>query len=79
MPRLIRLYITQCLIGFAIAALFVAGFLWFDVARLGYLASHTDAGPFAVLVLWLHLGLVFAGVQFGISIMRLAAKDRSDD
>ena len=79
MPKLVRLYITQSLWGFVIAALFVAGLLWFDVARLGYLATSTPSGPFAVFLLWAHMGLVFAAVQFAIAVMQLGQGDAPDD
>ena len=72
MPRLIRLYIRQVLIGFALSAAFVGALMWFDVARLWSLVSHSDVGPLAVFLLWLFNGIVFAGVQFGIAIMRMA-------
>lgn len=78
MPKLVRLYITQSLWGFAIAAVFVAGLLWLDVARLGYLATHNAMGPFAIFLLWAHMGLVFAGVQFAIAVMRLGQDDPTD-
>lgn len=78
MPRLVRLYISQSILGFAIAAVFVAGLLWFDVGRLWYLATHTDKGPFAVLLLWAHMGFIFGGVQFAIAIMRMAEPSGGD-
>ena len=44
------------------------------------LASHlileTDSGPLAFVLLVLSNGVVFAGVQFGIAVMRLADDDR---
>ncbi|PVA11951.1 hypothetical protein DC366_03260 [Pelagivirga sediminicola] len=77
MPDLIRLYIKHCLIGFAIAAGFVAMLLYFDIANMWHLVSHSDKGWLAVLVLWLANGVVFAGVQFGIAVMNM--KDDDDD
>ncbi|SEQ89616.1 hypothetical protein [Thalassovita taeanensis] len=77
MPKLIRLYITQVLIGFGISAAFVAMLLWFNVANLWHLVSHSDAGVLAVVILWFANGIVFAGVQFAIAVMRL--KDDDDD
>ncbi|MBS0126650.1 hypothetical protein [Thetidibacter halocola] len=71
MPRLIRLYIVQVMVGFGLSAIFVAALLWFDVARLWSLVINNDAGPLAVFLLWLFNGIVFAGVQFGIAIMRM--------
>lgn len=69
---LIALYIEQSLIGFAIAAAFVAMLLWFNVANLGYLVTHTEGSWLAVLVMWVLNGIVFAGVQFGIKVMGMA-------
>lgn len=77
MPKLIRLYIVNVLIGFALAAAFVAMLLWFNIANMWHLVSHSDQGILAVLVLWLANGIVFAGVQFAIAVMRL--KDDDDD
>lgn len=77
MPELIRLYIKHVLIGFAIAGAFVAMLLYFDIANLWHLVSHSDKGWLAVLVLWLANGVVFAGVQFGIAVMNM--KDDDDD
>ena len=72
MPKLIRLYVRQVVAGFGISAAFVVLLLAFDVANLRHLVTHTSAGPLAVFLLWVFNGIVFAGVQFGISIMRMA-------
>jgi hypothetical protein len=72
MPTLIRLYIRQVLIGFGLSAMFVAMLLYMDVARLGQLVLNSDVGVVAVIMLWVFNGIVFAGVQFAISIMRLS-------
>ena len=72
MPKLISLYIRQVAIGFAIAALFVAAMLWFDVAGLRHLVLADKAGGLAVAMLWVSNGIVFAGVQFGIRVMMMA-------
>ena len=77
MPKLIRLYITHVAIGFGIAALFVAGLLYLDVGNLWHLVTHSDKGMLAVFILWVANGIVFAGVQFAIAVMRL--KDDDDD
>ncbi|MCT8159344.1 hypothetical protein [Pseudoruegeria sp. SHC-113] len=75
MPALVRLYITHSLIGFGIAALFVAILLWFNVANLWHLVTHSDIGWMAVALMVLFNGIVFSGVQFGIAIMRMADED----
>lgn len=77
MPKLIRLYIVNVAIGFGIAAAFVGMLLWFDIANLWHLVTHSDKGWLALLVLWISNGIIFAGVQFGIAVMRL--KDDDDD
>lgn len=78
MPKLVKLYITQVLIGFAVAAAFVAGLLSFNVANLWHLVTHNDAGIIAVVILWFANGIVFSGVQFAISIMRMAESEDED-
>jgi hypothetical protein len=79
MPELVRFYIRQVVIGFAIAAALVAGLLWFDVAGLGRLVAGSDVGLMAALLLWVFNGIVFAGVQFAVAIMGMADDDDDDD
>ncbi|GAA6179281.1 hypothetical protein NBRC116594_07190 [Shimia sp. NS0008-38b] len=71
MPKLISLYIRQVAIGFAISAAFVAMLLTFNVANLWHLMSNSSEGVLAVAVMWVLNGIVFAGVQFGIAVMRM--------
>jgi len=78
MPRLVRLYIRQVAIGFALAVLFVGLLLAFDVAHLRHLVTHTEGGAVAVLMLVVFNGIVFSGVQFGIAVMRLAEDPPQD-
>ncbi|MDF0603073.1 hypothetical protein P1J78_20195 [Psychromarinibacter sp. C21-152] len=78
MPKLVRFYIRHTIIGFLIAAAFVAALLWFNVANLWHLVTHSDVGLLATFLLVMFHGIVFSGVQFGISIMRLAEKDDDD-
>lgn len=79
MPKLIKLYITQAIIGFVISAAFVGALLYFNVANLWHLVTHSDVGILAVVILWVSNGIVFAGVQFAITIMSMAGKDDDDD
>ena len=78
MPDLMRLYIRQSLSGFGIAAFFVAGLLYFNVANIGYLVHNTEAGPLAAFLLWVFNGIVFGSVQFGIAVMRLGERESDD-
>lgn len=75
MPQLIRLYVTQVLVGFALAAVFVAGLIWLDIAGLKGLIARSDSALLAVFMLWFMNGIVFAGVQFAWKIMSLAEID----
>ncbi len=72
MPKLIRLYVTSALAGFALALAFVALLLALDVANLRHLVLGTQTGWLGGLLLVVFNGIVFAGVQFGIAIMRMA-------
>jgi hypothetical protein len=77
MPELVKLYIRNVAIGFGIAAGFVAGLLWFDVAGLWQLVSGSSSGLLAVFMLWFMNGIVFAGVQFAWAVMALAEDDNT--
>lgn len=75
MPKLIKMYITQVIIGFIVSAVFVGLLLWFNVANLAHLVSSSKEGLLAVFLLWLFNGIVFAGVQFAIRIMNMNDDD----
>lgn len=76
MPALIRLYIQNVIIGFGLSGIFVASLLWLNVANLWHLISTSQVGWIAALMLFVFNGIVFAGVQFAIVVMRMG---RSDD
>jgi hypothetical protein len=78
MPKLIRLYITSVLIGFALAAAFVVLLLGLDVAGLRHLVLGTEMGWLGGVMLVAFNGIVFAGVQFGIAVMRPAEWEDDD-
>jgi len=71
MPRLIRIYVRDCLLGFALGILFSMGLVLFNVANLAHLIDTVDGGWLAFALLSFFNGIVFSGVQFGITIMRL--------
>lgn len=71
MPKLVRLYIRHCLIGFALSGVFCALLFWFDIGNLWHLVTHSDVGVLAAGMLFFANGIVFAGAQFGISVMRM--------
>lgn len=72
MPKLIRLYLINVAIGFALALIFVAILLWADVVHLRHLVLETSMGWLAGLILVFSNGVVFSGVQFGIAVMLMA-------
>lgn len=76
MPKLVRLYVTHVLIGFALSALFVGALLYMNVANLWHLISTSDMGLVAVTMLFMFNGIVFSGVQFAIVIMRMGHEDQ---
>ena len=79
MPVIIRFYITHCIIGFAVSALFIGTLMYFNVANLWHLISTSDIGLMALIVFWVLNGIVFAGVQNGVAIMLMAEDDQDDD
>jgi hypothetical protein len=75
MPKLIRLYIVNVAMGFAVAAAFVAALVVLNVAGIGHLVTQSDMGVVAALMLWVFHGVIFAGVQFALAVMSLAEDD----
>ncbi|WP_197916454.1 hypothetical protein [Thiosulfatihalobacter marinus] len=71
MPKLVRLYITQVIVGFGLSAVFVGLLLYANVGNLGHLVKNSSGGGLALVMLWALNGIVFAGAQFGITIMRM--------
>ncbi len=69
MPGLIKFLITHAAIGFGIAAIFVAGLLWADVAGLWTLISRSSSGWLAAFLLFFFNGLTFASLQMGFAVM----------
>ena len=75
MPSLVRLYVTHAAIGFAVSFVFTTAIVAFDIGRVGYLVSHVEGGWLAAFLFFMLNGIVFAGVQFGIAVMRMAGSD----
>jgi hypothetical protein len=75
MPPLVRLYIRHCAIGFLLSAIFVGMLFALDVGHLWSLVRNSDVGLMAAFMLFMGNGIVFAGVQFGITIMRMGEED----
>lgn len=75
MPELVRLYIVNVAIGFALAVIFTALLIGFDVAHLRHLVLSAQGGWLAVVMMVVFNTVVFAGVQFAIAVMRMAEEE----
>jgi hypothetical protein len=72
MPKLIKLYIVNVAYGFGLSVVFLGLLLWQDVAGLRHLIFESDVGWVAAIMMIVMNGVVFAGVQFAIAVMRMA-------
>ncbi len=79
MPHLIKVYIQQVAIGFALSAVFTVILLVMNVGNLGHLVTHSQDGYLGLFLIFFFNGLVFAAVQFGIKIMSMGSNDDDDD
>ncbi len=79
MPKLVKVYIQQVLIGFGLSAVFTVILLYFNVANLQRLLLGSSDGYLGLFLMFFFNGLVFAGVQFAIRIMRMGYEDDDDD
>ena len=75
MPELVRLYIKNVIMGFGLSAVFVGALLYSNVGNLWHLISTSNVGWIALVMLVFFNGVVFAGVQFAMTIMRMEERD----
>jgi hypothetical protein len=75
MPELVHLYIRNIVAGLVLAVLFTAALVGLDVANLRHLTLETSGGWLAIAMLVMFNTIVFAGVQFGIAIMRMGESE----
>lgn len=75
MPELVRMYIKNVLFGFGLSGVFVFALLYTNVGNLWHLISGSDIGWIALVMLLFFNGVVFAGVQFAITVMRMEEDD----
>ncbi len=79
MPKLVKLYIQQVAIGFGLSAIFTVILLYFNVANLQRLLLGSTDGLLGLFLVFFFNGLIFAGAQFAIRIMRMGHEDDDDD
>lgn len=75
MPELIRSYIRNVLIGWALAAVFTGLLIGLNFANLRHLVFSVNGGWIAALMLFAGNAVVFAGVQFAVVIMAMGRKE----
>lgn len=75
LPRVVRLYIASCAIGFSLAAVFAGLLIGFNVGGLRHLIATVEGGALATFLLVFFNGIVFSGVQFGITMMSIDSQD----
>lgn len=75
MPKLVRLYIVNAALGFALSAVFLGAILALNVGGLGDLILGSEMGWVAAAMMFVFNGIVFGAVQFGIVIMSMGSDD----
>ena len=75
MPELVHLYIRNIVAGLVLAVVFTAALVGLDVANLRHLTLETSGGWLAIAMLVAFNTIVFAGVQFGIAVMRMGESE----
>lgn len=68
LPVAVRFMLLHGLVGFGIAAIFVAAILWADPGGVGSLILRHGGAP-VILLLWFFTGLTFGSVQIGAAVM----------
>lgn len=74
MPVAVRFMVLHGLVGFGVAALFVAAVLWSDPGGVGRLILREGGIP-VIALLWFFTGLTFGSVQIGAAVMLRDGRD----
>ncbi|MEL6169306.1 MAG: hypothetical protein AAFR35_11480 [Pseudomonadota bacterium] len=75
MPAIFRFYVRHSIVGFAVAALFVAAIYATDMFGLWSMVRKSPDAVLVTLIFWVLNGLVFAGVQTGVAVFLMAEHD----
>ena len=75
MPELGKLYIRNVAFGFLLSAVFVGLLYWLNIGNLWHLVSTSPVGWIAALMLFMFNGIIFAGAQFAVTILRMEEKE----
>lgn len=76
MSHLIHKYLKHAVIGFAVAGALVAVLFWMDSGQLRPIVALSGSVWLAAALMWLGVGVVFAGVQ--CALVAKAGKDDDD-
>lgn len=75
MPKLVRLYLINVAIGLMLSLVFVGLLMAFDIKGVRGLILGSSMGWVAFVMLVVVHWVLFAGAQFAIAVMRMAAPD----
>ena len=75
MPDHIKMMLRHAAYGAFIALGFVGALMYFNVANLWHLVTHTAEGPIALVVLTVLCAITFGSVQIGYKIMTMGEED----
>lgn len=78
MPNHIRFLFRHAIYGAVAACVFVALLMYFNVANLWHLVTHSPSGFLALGVMTAFFIITFSSVQIGIAVMGLQERDDSD-
>lgn len=68
-PPLVLFLIKNAAIGFVMAFIFVGVMLAFNVGNMMTVATQSDVGIFAMVLMTLMIGLTFSSLQMGFAVM----------
>ncbi len=74
LPVAVRFMVLHGLVGFGVAAVFVAAVLWADPGGVGTLILKHGGVP-VIALLWFFTGLTFGSVQIGAAVMLQDGRD----
>ena len=75
MPSLVSFFVKHILIGFAIAAIFVAMLLYLDINGLQTMIIKDEMWYLALFLLWFGNATVFGALQVAYAVMTMAEDD----
>lgn len=79
MPDHIKFILRHAFYGFLIACTFTGMVLYFNIANIWHLVTHTTEGPIALAVFVILCTITFGSVQIGMQIMTMGEEDDDAD